>query len=151
MSAPTLPVRSRRRAVVVIAGIACVLLAIALFKGQRNYVGYCADQGRVLSDRELILHALNSNLSTIGRSGASSAQDFMARYPDCCSVYRESVYSPQNWFDRIFFGRRQAVGVLVHVPPEVHSGIRYSRYEVVADVWACGEPGATYGNLAPDN
>jgi hypothetical protein len=105
----------------------------------------------VLSDRELILHALNSNLSTIGRSGASSAQDFMARYPDCCSVYRESLYAPQNWFDRIPFGRRRAVGILVHVPPEVHSGIHYSRYEVVADVWACGEPGATYGNLVSDN
>ncbi|MFL6680627.1 MAG: hypothetical protein ACJ8IK_19975 [Burkholderiaceae bacterium] len=151
MNAPAQPVRSRRRAVVVIAGIACALLAIALFEGQRNYAGYCADTGRVLSNRELILHALNSNLSTIGRSGASSAEDFMARYPDCCSVYRESVYAPQNWFDRVLFGHRQSVGILVHVPPEVHSGIHYSRYEVVADVRACGEPGATYGNLAPDN
>jgi len=73
----------------------------------------------------------------------------VGRIVDGYSSAREGA--PQNWFDRVLFGHRQSVGILVHVPPEVHSGIHHSRYEVVADVRACGEPGATYGNLAPDN
>ena len=151
MSASTLRGRPRRRAALVLLAIACLLLAIAFFTGQRHYVGYCADQGRALSDRELILHVLNKNLSTIGQSGASSAEEFIARYPDCCSIYPDSLYSPQHWFERIVLGRRRAVDILINVPPEVHSGFRYSRYEVIADVWACGEPGATYGELVRDN
>lgn len=91
-----------------LAAFGVLALALGIYLGAvfaLNRHGYCWEQGRFLTDQELIDAAIKSNLSFHGPNRRwnkmyGSPEDVRAQNPDCCSVKRdknEDAELPPFW------------------------------------------------------
>ena len=111
-----------------------------------NYSGFCYSQLRWMSNDEYIRRAVEERWSRgYLRDRYSSVDDFLARRPRCCTVYRFSNPMTDKWSSVNLISPRAVVTVSY---PAVEDG-EHLLYEAKIIVKACGKPSFDLGYGTP--
>ncbi|NKI94229.1 hypothetical protein [Rhizobacter sp. SG703] len=127
-----------------VAAAATLLLGVG---GYRNFNGYCWDQGRYLSDDDLIREAIRANATDMGLGGSTAEIDrFMVDHPGCCEVDRVTSMA-SGPLERLvgFFG--VIVKVTYDVRPGFASSTGQKKYSNYVRMNACGLRADMFGEF----
>ncbi len=113
-------------------------IAAYIFLFVSNFDGYCEERGRVTTDRELIVAAIEHELEMIQKPDGgvyANAEEFLKENPKCCKLRRESKSESQSSFNR-FIG---SYIVTIYINNTNYKKYPEKRTDIISFINSCGE------------
>lgn len=111
-----------------------------------NYSGFCYSKRTWMSDDDYIRRAVEERVSrSYMRDQYKSIDDFLAKNPRCCTVYRFSGPAHNNWLFALICSYQVVVAVNY---PIVDDG-EHVMYQAEVIVTSCGKPSFDRGIGSP--